>query len=75
YVIIDVGIKIKHIQQNLRYVRVIRVMPNTPALIGFGITAICRSKSARKRDYNLAKKIFGAVGDVIEVNENLMDVI
>jgi len=69
---IAAGIKIKHIQQNLRYVR---VMPNTPALIGAGITAICRSKSARERDYNLAKEIFGAVGSVIEVNENLMDVI
>jgi len=72
---IAAGIKIKHIQQNLRDVRVIRVMPNTPALIGAGITAICRSKSAGERDYNLAKKIFGAVGSVIEVNENLMDVI
>lgn len=72
---IAAGVKLRHIQKGLPKCRVIRVMPNTPALVGFGITAICKSKSAREKDYNLTRKIFATVGNIVEVSENLMDIV
>ena len=69
------GVKIKHIQKSLPKCRLIRVMPNTPALVGSGITAICKSKTARAADFYLAKKLFSSVGNVAEVSEGLMDIV
>jgi pyrroline-5-carboxylate reductase len=53
--------------------RVIRVMPNTPALIGRGMSALCVSKSATEADAALARAVFAAVGQVIELEEGLFD--
>lgn len=52
---------------------VIRVMPNTPALVGQGMAGICSGKYANKQDLELATTIFEAVGKVVIVNEDLMD--
>ncbi|MFH0794603.1 MAG: NAD(P)-binding domain-containing protein, partial [bacterium] len=43
-------------------VRVVRVMPNTPALIGAGAAALARGRNASDRDMRLALAIFQAVG-------------
>lgn len=51
----------------------IRAMPNTPALIGEGATAICASEVCSGEDLNLALSIFEAVGSTVVVEENLMD--
>lgn len=52
---------------------VIRSMPNTPCLIGEGVTALALGKNAGAKEYEVAKKIFETVGKVVEVEENLMD--
>ncbi len=72
---IAAGVKIRHIQKSLPKCRVIRVMPNTPALVGSGITAICKPKSTKTADFNITKRIFSSVGNIIEVSEGLMDII
>ncbi|MEW5766436.1 MAG: pyrroline-5-carboxylate reductase [bacterium] len=54
---------------------VIRVMPNTPAMVGAGISAISPGKYAGPGEAQLAVAIFGAVGEVVAINESLMDVI
>ena len=54
--------------------RVIRVMPNTPALVGASATAFAMSKSALAEDAALAQKLFSAVGVVFQVKEALLDV-
>ncbi|MGD2180803.1 pyrroline-5-carboxylate reductase [Lusitaniella coriacea] len=54
---------------------VIRAMPNTPATVGAGITAIAPGKLVKPEHLELAKKIFGAVGRVVEVSESLMDAV
>lgn len=56
-------------------VRVIRVMPNTPALIGAGATALACGKKATEKDLELASLIFGACGLTVTVKEELMDAV
>jgi len=55
--------------------RVCRVMPNTPALIGEGMSAYAMSENCEQRDTRLVEKIFSACGKVICVPENLMDAV
>jgi pyrroline-5-carboxylate reductase len=55
--------------------RVIRVMPNTPALILSGATAMARGTHALDRDMELAAEIFNAVGRVVIVQEKVMDTV
>ncbi|XP_076753716.1 uncharacterized protein LOC143425100 isoform X1 [Xylocopa sonorina] len=52
---------------------VIRVMPNTPALVGCGATVYARGKSAGDKEAEIAEKLFSAVGLCEEVPENLID--
>lgn len=54
---------------------VVRVMPNTPAQIGMGVSAICVGAGAGERDFLVAKAIFEGVGDVVRVDESLMDAV
>jgi pyrroline-5-carboxylate reductase len=59
--------------QSERDIRVIRVMPNTPAFVGEGMTAVCRGSAATDEDLALAKDIFLAIGKVAVVEETAMD--
>lgn len=54
---------------------VIRAMPNTPATVGAGITAICNGAYTKTKDTEIAKQLFTAVGEVVEVPEHLMDAV
>ena len=56
-------------------VRVIRVMPNTPALIHKGAAAYSLGQSATDADAAIVEKIFSAVGIVFKVKEELLDVV
>ncbi len=55
--------------------RVIRVMPNTPALVGASATAYALGKSALAEDGVLAQKLFSAVGIAFAVKEALLDAV
>jgi len=55
--------------------RVIRVMPNTPALIHKGAAAYATGKRTTAEDTALVEKIFSAVGTVFHVKEELLDVV
>jgi pyrroline-5-carboxylate reductase len=54
---------------------VIRVMPNTPALVGAGITALAPGTHALPQHIAAAEKLFAAVGEVLTVSESWMDAI
>jgi len=56
-------------------VRVIRAMPNTPALVLEGASALCAGADALPEDLELARRIFTAVGKVVVVEEVLMDAV
>jgi pyrroline-5-carboxylate reductase len=55
--------------------RVIRSMPNTPALVGKGAAAFARGSTATAKDAAVAAKILGAVGTADEVAEKLLDAV
>jgi pyrroline-5-carboxylate reductase len=55
--------------------RVVRVMPNTPALVGESATAFAPGKSARPADSTLTQKLFAAVGTAYPVKETLLDAV
>ncbi len=55
--------------------RVIRVMPNTPALVGAGASAFALGKNATAANGDLAKKLLSAVGVAFQVKESLLDAV
>jgi pyrroline-5-carboxylate reductase len=57
------------------HLRVIRAMPNTPALIGKGAAGFCLGTRATRDDALLADQLLGAVGISVEVHERLMDAV
>jgi len=52
---------------------VVRTMPNTPAGIGRGMSAICVGAGAAPGDERVAEQMLGAVGEVVRIGESLMD--
>ncbi len=56
-------------------VRLIRTMPNTPALVLEGATAIARADGLEPGDLETAQEIFVAVGKVVVLEEELMDAV
>jgi pyrroline-5-carboxylate reductase len=56
-------------------IRLIRVMPNTPALVLEGATAIAKATGLEDGDLEIAQEIFGAVGKVVVLDEELIDAV
>lgn len=56
-------------------VRVVRAMPNTPALVGAGATAISPGKHASEADLAAAKALFDAVGITVQLDESHLDAV
>lgn len=56
-------------------VAVIRAMPNTPATLGAGMTALVRGRFATPEQMQIADRMFRTVGRVVEVDEKHMDAV
>lgn len=56
-------------------IRVIRCMPNTPALVGKGAAAFCRGSAATDADASIARSLLASVGLAVELPESLMDAV
>ena len=54
---------------------VVRAMPNTPALVGVGASAIAAGSHATEDDLSWAERLLGAVGIVVRVREPLLDAV
>jgi pyrroline-5-carboxylate reductase len=73
---IAAGIRIKDMSRWLDHARCVRAMPNTPALIGKGITGLFADIAVNATDRALAETICNAVGQAVWVKEEkLMDVV
>jgi pyrroline-5-carboxylate reductase len=73
---IAAGFPISAIEARLgRPMRIVRAMPNTPALVDSGATAISRGPHATPADVEHAKRIFDAVGITVELDESLLDAV
>lgn len=55
--------------------RVVRTMPNTPALVGAGATAIAAGSQATEEDLELAENLFRSVGVSVRVPESQLDAV
>jgi len=55
--------------------RLIRVMPNTPALVLEGVTAVARAHGLNPGDLEAAQELFAAVGKVVVLEESAMDAV
>ena len=72
---IAAGVKIEKIESQLGSpMRVIRAMPNTPASIMEGVTAICANSNAQSNDIENAKLLFECVGKITHINEKDIDI-
>jgi len=73
---IAAGVPIAAIERKVGHgVRIIRTMPNTPALVGAGATAISPGEHASDADVAAAKALFDAVGTTVIVDEGLLDAV
>jgi len=73
---IAAGVPIAKLEAGLNAgARVIRVMPNTPALVGESATAYALGKSASAGDGELAQRFFASVGVAFSVKESLLDAV
>jgi pyrroline-5-carboxylate reductase len=52
--------------------KVVRTMPNTPALVGEAMTAICRNSNVTDEEMSAVREIFEKVGKVYEISEELV---
>ncbi len=55
--------------------RVVRAMPNTPALVGEGASALCLGKHGSAQDRDIAQRLFEAVGMALWVTEDQLDAV
>lgn len=55
--------------------RIVRVMPNTPIMVGAGASAVCCGPRASSNDVDWTKKLFATGGVVVEVDEKLIDAV
>jgi pyrroline-5-carboxylate reductase len=73
---IAAGVTVPRLSQLLRAgPRIIRAMPNTPAMVGAGATAIAAGPSVTAADMDFARALFAATGTVVEVEERLLDAV
>ncbi len=70
FISICAGITISSIESNFDYIKVVRAMPNTPLLIGQGITAVCKNNNVSYEEFDFVKSIFSSCGMVTEIAEN-----
>lgn len=70
------GVSTRRLEEKLReHIPVVRVMPNTPALIQAGVAAICQGRFAREEHLKQVEKILGAVGRVVRLPEEMMNAV
>ena len=72
---IAAGVKTGALEKILGRKRIVRVMPNMPAMVGKGISAVTAGRFASKKDLRLTRGIFLNLGEVVEVKESLMDAV
>ncbi|MGH8935403.1 MAG: pyrroline-5-carboxylate reductase [Acidimicrobiia bacterium] len=69
------GVPISMYEQRFPGVAVVRAMPNTPALVGEGITAYAVGQGAGKRAVERAASVLEAVGPTVRLDEELLDAV
>jgi pyrroline-5-carboxylate reductase len=69
------GLRLARLAAGLGPVRLARVMPNTPCLVGRGACGYCLAETATAEDGRLVRQLLEAVGVAAEVDEKLLDAV
>ncbi|MEM3030107.1 MAG: pyrroline-5-carboxylate reductase [Candidatus Micrarchaeia archaeon] len=72
---IAAGVSISFVEAKLPGARVARVMPNAPCLVGEGASAYALGKTAGEKDAAVVECLFGSVGKIVRVKEELLDAV
>lgn len=72
---IAAGVCTEKIENILPESRVIRIMPNTPALVNLGMFGICKGTKASDEDLKLIEDLLSVLGKCISVEESQMDIV
>lgn len=72
---IAAGVSTSKIESIISDARVIRVMPNTPALVKLGMFGVCKGSKANDEDLNLIVKLLSNLGKCITVEESQIDIV
>lgn len=72
---IAAGVKTSKIEDIIGKNRVVRVMPNTPALVGEGMSGVCKGKYASEDDVKFVMDFLSNIGKCIEVEESQIDIV
>ena len=72
---IPAGVTFEKIENILGEKRIVRVMPNTPALVLEGMSGICKGSYATEEDLNIVTDIMSSLGKTLTVSESQMDIV
>ena len=72
---IAAGVNTSKIENIIGKHRLIRIMPNTPALVNEGMFGICKGRYATSDDVNFVKNLLSKIGKCVEVSEDQMDIV
>lgn len=75
FVSICAGITIGSIEAIIGQVKVVRTMPNTPLLIGQGVTALCRNDAVTDDEFKFVTSLFASSGYTAELKESEINAI
>ncbi len=76
YITVAPGITTEFLRKALSdTTKVVRTMPNTPALVGEGVTAVCRGEYVTDEEYETVKKLISAFSEIHELPEDKMDAV
>lgn len=69
FISICAGITMESIEGHFEKVKLVRAMPNTPLLIGQGVTALCKNENISDEEFDFVKSIFSSCGIITEIAE------
>ena len=72
---IAAGVTTSKIENILANTRVVRIMPNTPALVKLGMFGVCAGKFANEQDVIFVENLLSSIGKCITVKESQMDIV
>ena len=75
FVSIVAGVRLSSLRAGLGTDRIVRVMPNTPCLVGLSASAYCLGPGANEKDRQLVAQLLESVGIAISLEEGLLDAV
>ena len=69
------GVKIQKYVSFIDNIKIVRIMPNTPALVNMGMSAICKSDNVSEEEFDFVYNFMQNCGRVIKTTEDKMDII